>query len=241
MEQQKQSHPILYSCLALIVLAIIGFLCLVMYYAWVQKYGTTMKKNELYTKFRQKSQDIPQITYRISDISTPISPMIHPHNPSFGKEDAPITLLIFIDFDCPFCKKAVPGVHKLMAEYKEPVRFVFKQLPVEYLHPEATKAAIAAQCAHEQKVFLPYYDALFANPDRSEETLLLHAENLGLNTKTFRNCLSSPHIARQIEKDLQDAITLDIAGTPAYSINQKKIEGEPSATEWKTLIIDSLQ
>ena len=68
MEQQKQSHPILYSCLALIVLAIIGFLCLVMYYAWIQKYGTTMKKNELYTKFRQKSQDIPQITYRISDL-----------------------------------------------------------------------------------------------------------------------------------------------------------------------------
>jgi len=241
METNKQSHPILYSCLALVVICIIAFLSLVMYYAWVQKYGKPMKKNELYERFRTKPGSTKKITHRVSAIKTPTKSMIHSHNPSFGKKDAPITMLIFVDFDCPFCKKAAPGLNNLMDTYKEPIRFVFKHLPVEYIHPEAKKAAIAAQCAHEQNAFLPYYDELFANSTRDENTLLLHAKSLSLDIETFAKCLQSPHILYQIEKDLKDAITLDIGGTPAYSINQKKIEGEPSAAEWKTLIINSLQ
>jgi protein-disulfide isomerase len=141
-------------------------------------------------------------------------------NPPKGKSAAKLTLVEFSDYQCPFCKRYVdqtlPG---LMKDYVEAgsVRYVFRDLPLESIHPQAFKAAEAARCAGEQGKFWEMHDLLFANQAALQaEKLPEYAKQLGLKPAAFEACLSSDKYADAIRRDVADAQALGIRGTPGF-------------------------
>ena len=111
--------------------------------------------------------------------------------PSKGPENAPVTIVEFSDFQCPFCSKAKVTVDEVMKGYGDKVRLVFRHFPLSF-HQDAPKAAEAAACANDQKKFWEYHDKLFANQGALEvDDLKKHAADLGLDTARFNECLDS--------------------------------------------------
>ncbi len=138
---------------------------------------------------------------------------------------APLTVVGFFDFQCPYSKEASGIMRELQATYGEKINFVFRNFPLSDIHPEAAKAARAGECANLQDKFWPMHDKLFTSSDFSDETLKLYAEQIGLDENKFADCLSSDQSNGLVLKDLVDGQALGVRGTPTWFIDNQKIEG----------------
>lgn len=167
--------------------------------------------------------------------------LIRAHNPTLGSAASPITIIEFIDFECPFCQKEYPVFTQVIDTYGSAVRIVFKHFPLSNIHPNATAAAFAAACADEQKKFWEYYDLLFTEKQLDSASLFSYADILNLNKTTFENCLASERLAPQIQQDFEDGIVAGVRGTPTYFLNNRKIEGAIPFDMWEELILAELQ
>jgi protein-disulfide isomerase len=146
-------------------------------------------------------------------------------SPVTGPASAPITLVEFSDFQCPYCVAATPELHALLKAYPTQVKLIFKQYPLE-IHSRAAFAAAAALAAQHQGKFWPMHDALFANHnDLSRENVLAIAQKLGLNTERFTADLESPQTVQAIQKDVADGDQVGVQGTPTIFINGQKFNG----------------
>jgi protein-disulfide isomerase len=146
--------------------------------------------------------------------------------PSLGPADAPVTLIEFADFQCPYCARAVPIVHGVRERYPTQLRIVFKHLPLESIHPRARGAARAAICAEKQDKFWPYHDLLFQNSRAlGEEELRSYAGTLGLDLTAFDACLASPELDARIAADVAEARAAGVSGTPAFVLNGVLLRG----------------
>ena len=146
--------------------------------------------------------------------------------PSKGPEYAPVTIVKFEDFQCPFCKQFQPTVAELLSRYNGKIRLVHKDLPLDNIHPQARRAAEAARCADEQGKFWSYHDILYANyPKVSEESLKNLAKEAGLDVNAFNRCLSSDKFKAAVQQDLIDGAKLGVTGTPTFFINGREISG----------------
>ncbi len=163
-------------------------------------------------------------------------------DPGWGPVDAKVVMVEFSDFQCPFCSRfAQNTAGKLREAYGDKIRFVFKNLPLKSIHPHATGAAAAAQCAHEQGKFWEYYDKLFENQRNLEAaSLIRYAGEIGLDSKTFSSCVVNPKIAQKVENDIQTAVSLGITGTPGFLINGVKISGAQPFENFKKAIDEAL-
>jgi protein-disulfide isomerase len=159
--------------------------------------------------------------------------------PSKGSEGAPVTIVEFSDFQCPYCKQATPAVEQILKEYKSEVRIVFKHLPLPN-HPLAFKAAEAAVCADEQGRFWPYHDRLFGSTDLSAEGLKKSAVELGLDAGRFNACLGSEAARAVVLSNLQEARRLGIQGTPTFIVNGRVLRGLVSVETFKKVIDQEL-
>jgi protein-disulfide isomerase len=140
-------------------------------------------------------------------------------HPSFGPADAPVTVVEFTDFQCPFCAKAAPGLKQLADAYPGKVRVVFRHHPL-MMHKDAQMAHEAAECAGEQGKFWPYYDLLFANQGALKvDDLQRYAANLGLDVAQFSRSLESRKYEAKVRADLEEARKYKIRGVPAIFIN----------------------
>lgn len=141
-------------------------------------------------------------------------------DPSVGPATAPIVITAFEDFSCPFCFQAQPFLKKLLAKYAGDIRFIYKDFPLQSIHPDAQGAAEAAQCAHEQGKFWEYHDVLFSNQDRFAEAFYrATAKELGLNITAFNECLATGAYRQSINEDVELGRTLGVVGTPTFFIN----------------------
>ena len=143
-----------------------------------------------------------------------------------GDPWAPVIIVEFADFQCPFCRQAQPTLKNLLAKYKGRVSLAYRDFPLRGLHAQGQLAAEASRCAGEQGKFWEYHDLLFANPGKlKRDGLVEHARSLRLDEKQFDSCLSSGKYKARIEEDLQEGIRAGVAGTPGFFINGSFLSG----------------
>ncbi len=145
--------------------------------------------------------------------------------PARGPQDAAVTIVEFSDFECPFCQRAAETVDKIVAEYGDRVRLVYRHYPLPS-HANARRAAEASACAHEAGKFWPYHDLLFKNQDALAETdLITYAQEAGIDEASFRSCLESDRGTAIVDKDAADGDAAGVSGTPAFFVNGRPLSG----------------
>lgn len=167
---------------------------------------------------------------------------IESDGPPLGPEDAPVTIVEFGDFQCPFCRQASVTVHSLAEKYPEEVRIVYRHLPLEAIHPHARATAEASACAADQGLFWEYHDRIFANPQAfGDEDLREHAREIGADGEIFDACVEKREHAATVDADVAAAAELGITGTPAFVINGILLFGLQSEEMIDRLIRDELE
>jgi protein-disulfide isomerase len=156
--------------------------------------------------------------------------------PRMGPASAPVTIVEFSDFQCPFCRRVVPTLKELRAKYGDKISLVFKDLPLA-MHPEAPRAAQAARCAGDQNKYWEYHDALFETASLAANVYPELAKKVGLEEAQFKGCLDSGKHKAGVQADAQQARGLGIEGTPAFYINGVFVNGA-QPLEAFTQIID---
>ena len=145
-------------------------------------------------------------------------------SPSKGKQDAPVTVVMFSDFQCSHCAAAHPVLQRVMAEYDGKIRFVVRNYPLESIHENAFRAALAANAAHAQGKFFEYIEILYRNQDKLDtESLKKYAAQVGLNQKQFDLDLGSEKIAAAVRQDLKDGTSYGVGSTPTVYVNGVKV------------------
>ena len=161
--------------------------------------------------------------------------------PLKGSPDAPITIIEFSDFQCPFCKRVLPVLTQLLEQYAGKVKLAFRDFPLANIHPQAQKAAEAAHCAGEQGKYWEYHDLLFERQETlPTANLVEYAQGLGLNSQVFRTCLESSKYKAKVERNHADGIKAGITGTPAFFINGRPISGAQPLETFKAIIDEEL-
>jgi protein-disulfide isomerase len=161
--------------------------------------------------------------------------------PSRGPADAPITLIEFSDYQCPFCRRAEPTVKQVLQQYEGKIRFVFRHFPLDRIHPQARGASEAAACAAEQGKFWEYHEALFA-PDAQLDRPGLDAAAVktGLDPAAFEACVDARKTQALVETDLREGEEAGVSGTPAFFINGIPLRGALPLEEFKKVIDEEL-
>jgi protein-disulfide isomerase len=161
--------------------------------------------------------------------------------PALGPEDAPVTIVEFSDFQCPYCRRAGPIVHRIAEKYPTQVRVVYRHLPLDKLHPRARATAEASLCADDQGQFWAYHDLVFANPRALEDDdLLRYAAEVGADTDAFEACFESRTHARTVADDAAAAAAIGVTGTPAFVVNGIVLFGLQSEEDLDAVIRSEL-
>jgi protein-disulfide isomerase len=143
-----------------------------------------------------------------------------------GDPKAPVVIVEFSDFQCPYCQSVQPTLKTLLAKYEGRVSLAYRDLPVRDIHPQAELAAEASRCAGEQGKFWEYHDLLFANQNKLDRPGLVElAHGLKLDEKQFDSCLASGKYQAQIEQDRQLGLRAGVAGTPGFFVNGNLLSG----------------
>lgn len=166
--------------------------------------------------------------------------------PSIGTPGAPVVLVEFSDFQCPYCKQEAQMLRQnLLTAYPKQVRLYFKTFPLESLHPWSRAAAIASKCVSQQspEMFWEFHDWIFENqavitpPTLKDQVLAWAKDKKGVDALQLGQCIETKATDKQVEKDLQEGQALNIGGTPTLFVNGRRI---PNVIDWANLrqIID---
>ena len=157
-------------------------------------------------------------------------------DPYIGPKDAKIVIMEFSDFQCPFCKASFPAIREITANNPE-IKYIYRDFPIDELHPESRIAAMAGGCAHDQDLFWPYHDRLFQNQHNlTRDGLFTYARQSGLNMRDFTECFDEGKFANDVEQDRLIGIDLGVRGTPTWFINGEKVEGVIPTEGWEQLL-----
>ena len=174
-------------------------------------------------------------------LDPPRMPVLPGDSPSKGPADAPITIVEFSDFQCPFCSRAIPTLKQIEERYKDKVRIVYKDFPLSF-HQFAAKASEAGLCAKDQGKFWEMYDRLFANQQKLQVSdLKEHATAIGLNGEQFNKCLDDSKYQPAIQKNLDEGGKFGVTGTPAFFINGRSLVGAQPFDAFAQIINEELE
>jgi protein-disulfide isomerase len=163
--------------------------------------------------------------------------------PSQGPADAPVVLVEYTDYQCPFCRRYHDETYTaILAEYGDRIRYVVRHFPLENIHPNARGAARGAVCALRQNRFWDFHDALFDSGagGLAREGLIGHALELGLDVEAFRACLESEASADVVAGDFVDGVSRGVRATPAFFVNDRKIDGSQPIDTFRAVLDEAL-
>jgi protein-disulfide isomerase len=196
-------------------------------------------------RLQARAQLVDELMHAREDVRVLLDPprqevKLTDHDPMLGPANAPVTIIEFSDYQCPYCARVVPTLKKLKAEYGDKVRIVFKDFPLPN-HPQAPKAAEAAHCAGEQGKYWEMHDRMFGHqgallvPQLKES-----AAALGLDAAKFEQCLDSGKYAGVVQEDLEYGSDLGVSSTPSLYINGRPVVGAQPFDVFKRVIDEEL-
>ena len=156
-----------------------------------------------------------------------------------GNANAKVTLIEYSDFECPYCQKHEATIAQILKDYPNDVRLVYRYFPLSSIHPDAQRAAVAAECAAKQNKFWEMHDKLFALGDAQTldaNSIKQAAQGLGLNTTTFNKCLDGNETLTTVNAEYQEGSGAGVNGTPATFVNGQMVEGAVPYANFKTMI-----
>ncbi len=147
-------------------------------------------------------------------------------DPSWGPENAKVTIVEFADFQCPYCRQWYTTVYnQLYTNYSSKVRFIYRDYPLPS-HADAKPAAIAANCAAAQGNYWDYFRKLYGDSRGLGDAMYsAYAQEIGLDISAFNNCLADNKVANEVDLDMKDAEKLGVNGVPAFFVNDRFISG----------------
>lgn len=174
--------------------------------------------------------------------TTAVVPVSPDDDPALGSPDAPVLIVEFSDFQCFYCARfANETLGPILDTYGDSVRLVYRDFPLSSIHPQAEKSAEAAQCAHQQGKFWEYHDLLFENQQALDiGSLKVYAQQLGLDSEAFDDCLDSGHFATEVEQDLTDGVNYGVTATPTFFVNGRLVRGAQPLSVFQALIDEEL-
>jgi protein-disulfide isomerase len=182
----------------------------------IEEFLRDTEQNRIMTEFLEDAERRTGVRYLVEPYRAQLD---NTGAPAIGPRRAPVEIVEFSDFECPYCRQFRHVVEQIVERYGNDVRVVFRQLPLS-THPNAFKAAEASLCAHEQGEFWAYHDLLFAEQDRlSVADLHGKAERAGLNTEAFSSCLDGGQFADRVRSDAAEAARYGVQGTPQVFVN----------------------
>jgi protein-disulfide isomerase len=162
--------------------------------------------------------------------------------PIRGAAAAPVTVVEFSDFQCPFCNRAQATLKQVLERYPGKVKLVYRDFPLDRLHPQARQASEAARCANDQGKFWEYHDVLYANTPRAgADDLRRYAQQVGLDVAKFEQCVSSGVHKAAVQRDIDEGGRLGVTGTPAFFVNGRFLEGAQPLEAFVRLIEEELR
>ncbi|MCW5212471.1 thioredoxin domain-containing protein [Desulfobulbus sp. TB] len=169
--------------------------------------------------------DIQPLKERHSEDTSFIHDIDITGSPFLGTKNAPVTLVVFSEFQCHFCNKVPPILYKLLRYNINNIKIVFKHLPLNFIHKQSRSAALATIAAHEQGKFWEMHDALFATADNlNQETIKKAAADIDLDMERFQKDWNSSATKQKLKKDMIDATKADVNGTPTLFINGRQVK-----------------
>ena len=162
--------------------------------------------------------------------------------PARGEAEAPVTIVEWSDFECPYCKRVLPTLEQLFEEYPTEVRLVFRHFPLHAIHPNAQAAAEAAVCAQDLGAFWELHDLMFEEQDTlGVDDLLDKAERAGLDAEAFAACMEAEDTPDRVEADRRAGIEAGVSGTPALFINGRPLAGAVAYEALAGVVEDELR
>ena len=220
-QDSNRNNLILGLVTGIAIVSTIGFVALLAAGYYGGGKGASNKVDNTNRAVQQPTNNIPQ-----PPPSRPAGKITINNNDHIrGDKNAPVTLVEFSDFQCPYCKRFHPTMQKVMAEYAGQVRWIYRHFPLGF-HQNAQKSAEASECAGEQGKFWKFVDKAFENsqPDGTglnTEDLKKYAQELGLDTSRFNECLSSGKFASKVKADMASGQAVGVTGTPGTVIIDK--------------------
>ena len=190
-------------------------------------------------------QAIEMDTFKAPQIQQPvIAEVSEDDDPVKGSDNAPVTIIEFSDFQCPYCGKfyeeTLPQITETYIETGK-VKLVFRDFPLNF-HQYAQKASEAAECADEQGKFWEYHNILFENQDAlTIDDLKQYASDLNLDTEQFNECLDSGKYEEEVKSDMEDGSSYGVSGTPAFFINGQLLSGAQPFSAFQSVIEQELE
>ncbi|HEY3160505.1 MAG TPA: thioredoxin domain-containing protein [Vicinamibacterales bacterium] len=166
---------------------------------------------------------------------------VNPDDPSEGKADAPVTVVEYSDFQCPFCLRVMPTLKQLRAKYGDRMRLVWKDFPLTQIHPQAFVAAQAGNCAREQGKFWELHDKMFGNQSALQpDALKKYAADAGLDSAKFNQCLDTSKYEARVQDAIRAGGHLGIQSTPTVFVNGRPINGAQPIEVFQAVIDEEL-
>ncbi len=196
---------------------------------------TRRKQGERFSEYLSHVREKYKVAVTLARPELPRLPVSVDDDPSKGPEDAPITIVQFAEFQCPYCGQAKETVDQVMKEYEGKIRMVFRDYPLSF-HDRAIPAAIAANCAGEQGKYWEMYDQLMANQQSlSEPDLTRCAANAGVDLAAWTTCRANPAQVAEVTADFEDGAKLGVNGTPAFFVNGIMLSGAQPFSAFKEI------
>lgn len=208
----------------------------------VRQFLTANSRRTAMRDFAMEARGSGKIQVSVPKPTEPRMEVTDGGNPFLGAKDAKVTIVEFLDYQCPFCARAIPTMKEILKKYDGKVRWVIRDFPLREIHPEAMPAALVANCAGEQGKYFEMHDALFEKHRELNAALYPKlAEQIKLDMNKFNACIKDSSKEMEVLKDYGDGIKYGVNGTPAFYVNGRRVSNGLDVNTLSVMIEEELK